>query len=53
MGIIRNTKSVKILLDQFNKDDAISVNLSLTTKDDLFLVPKYSCMNLLVSNFSF
>ena len=25
MGIIRNTKSVKILLDEFNNDDAISV----------------------------
>lgn len=25
MGVIRNTKSVKILLDEFNNDDAISV----------------------------
>ena len=25
MGIIRNTKSVKILLNEFNNDDAISV----------------------------
>ena len=25
MGIIRNTKSVKILLDEFNNDDAVSV----------------------------